>query len=439
AGRDSAEALATRITAIEEVIDRIAARLSEQRAASEDVIATLDTGFARVSDRLEAFHTQGLDRTQALATSISALSETADTMAASLRAGDTVAVSAIGNAEKLMTALDAATREIDETLPASLARLDARIADSRQAVGEASPELLALVTAAETTHRAVEAIAQVVSGQRATLDTLSSTLLETLDTSRTKADALGEMVEETIGRSHRFSEDAAPRLIDALFRVGETASATADRAREALATVIPEAALALEEASAEAMRRASSTVVEQKIALLADAGEAAVEAAQRLSERLSRQMLAITDSAAIIESRIEDARVERENSDQDTFARRVAQLIESLNSSSIDINKTLSTEVSDTAWAAYLKGDRGVFTRRAVRLLDAGEAREILRLYDDAPAFREQVNRYIHDFEAMLRAILAQRDGSPLGVTMLSSDMGKLYVALAQAIERLRS
>jgi hypothetical protein len=74
-----------------------------------------------------------------------------------------------------------------------------------------------------------------------------------------------------------------------------------------------------------------------------------------------------------------------------------------------------------------------------VRLLDAGEAREILRHYDEEPAFREQVNRYIHDFEAMLRAILAQRDGSPLGVTLLSSDMGKLYVALAQAIERLRA
>ena len=34
--------------------------------------------------------------------------------------------------------------------------------------------------------------------------------------------------------------------------------------------------------------------------------------------------------------------------------------------------------------------------------------------------------------------MLAQRDGAPLGVTLLSSDMGKLYVALAQAIERLR-
>ena len=53
--------------------------------------------------------------------------------------------------------------------------------------------------------------------------------------------------------------------------------------------------------------------------------------------------------------------------------------------------------------------------------------------------FRDQVNRYIHDFEAMLRHILATRDGSLLGVTLLSADMGKLYVALAQAIERLRT
>jgi len=49
------------------------------------------------------------------------------------------------------------------------------------------------------------------------------------------------------------------------------------------------------------------------------------------------------------------------------------------------------------------------------------------------------VNRYVHDFEAMLRRVLADRDGATLGVTLLSSDMGKLYVALAQAIERLRA
>ncbi len=48
------------------------------------------------------------------------------------------------------------------------------------------------------------------------------------------------------------------------------------------------------------------------------------------------------------------------------------------------------------------------------------------------------MNRYIHDFEALLRRVMNTREGTPIATTMLSSDAGKLYVALAQAIERLR-
>ena len=149
-------------------------------------------------------------------------------------------------------------------------------------------------------------------------------------------------------------------------------------------------------------------------------------------------MQAIAAGTARVETRLEEARAEREAHDQESFARRASLLIEALNSASIDITRTFAPEVADSAWAAYLKGDRGVFTRRAVRLLDGVEQRAIAQMYDDDASFRDQVNRYIHDFEAMLRTILTQRDGSPLGVTLLSSDMGKLYVALAQAIERLR-
>ena len=165
----------------------------------------------------------------------------------------------------------------------------------------------------------------------------------------------------------------------------------------------------------------------------------AVEAARSASERLTRQMLAIGESAASVEARIDAAQRDRETHDSETFSRRVALLIESLNSTAIDVTKILSNDVTDSAWAAYLKGDRGVFTRRAVRLLDNAEAREIVQHYEAEPEFREQVNRYIHDFEAMLRRVLADREGTALGVTILSSDMGKLYVALAQAIERLRN
>jgi hypothetical protein len=439
AAHDSAEGLAARIAEIETLIDRVAARLADQRAASDTIVEEIDQGLVRVSETFETLHDRGIQRTQSLAASISALGGSADAMTEALKTGDEMATHAIASTEHLLMALDSAAREIDETLPEALARLDDRLGVSRKIVGQAKPELLSLVTAAESTHDAIESIAHVIALQRDTVNELASTLLDTLSDGKIKADALGEMVDDTIGRTHRFAEDAAPRLVEALLRVRDTASAAADRARETLATVIPEAAHALEQQSAAAMERATRVAVERQLASIGEAGEAAADAAARVSERLTQQMLAIADSTASVESRLQDARAERENADQETLARRVSLLIESLNSASIDIAKTFSTDVSDSAWSAYLKGDRGVFTRRAVRLLDSAEAREIARLHEEDPAFREQVNRYIHDFEAMLRTILSQRDGSPLGVTILSSDMGKLYVALAQAIERLRA
>ncbi|WP_246848256.1 hypothetical protein [Sphingomonas beigongshangi] len=438
AARNSADALAERIGAVEDVIDRVVTRLERHRAASDDMIVVIDAEIDRVETRMDALHTQGVERSQMLAASISALGGSADAMTEALRTGEAMATRTIGTTESLLIALDAAAREIDETLPEALARLDARIASSKQVVVAAKPELLALVTAAESTHDAIEAIAGVIADQRRTLDTLSSTLLQTLTEGRSKADSLGTMVDETIERTHRFAEEAAPRLVEALLRVRDTASTAADRARETLASVIPEAAAALEEASTVAMRRAASDTVERQVRAIGEATDEAVAAASRATERLSAQVQEILDKTALVETRIEDARTEREEADRNSFARRASLLIESLNSAAIDVTKAFAPEVSDSAWAAYLKGDRGVFTRRAVRILEPADAREIARLYDDDATFRETVNRYIHDFEGMLRTILAQRDGSPLGVTLLSSDMGKLYVALAQAIERLR-
>ena len=50
-------------------------------------------------------------------------------------------------------------------------------------------------------------------------------------------------------------------------------------------------------------------------------------------------------------------------------------LIDSMHSAAIDVGKILSDEIDDKAWGAYLKGNRGVFTRRAVRLIGGSESR----------------------------------------------------------------
>ena len=438
AARESAESLAERIAIIELVIERIAARLDAQRGAGRTLFEELETGAVAFDARLSAIHARGADRTQQLAATVSALHGSADAMAVALDTGNATAERTIATTESLLTALDAATREMDETLPDALHRLDAHVAATRQVIAGARPDLLALVTAAESTHGAIEGVASVVAAQRDVVDQVAHDLVAALSRGREQADAMNATVEEVARRTGDLSEEAAPRLIEALLRVRETAATAADHAREALARVIPEAATALEEASAAAMRRAAGNSIHAQVAQVAAVSEVAVEAATRAAERLREQIATIENGVAEVDRRVDEARAEREEQERDNFARRASLLIESLNSASIDLTRTFAPDVSDSAWAAYLKGDRGVFTRRAVRLLDGGEQRDVARLYDEDATFRDQVNRYIHDFEAMLRTILAQRDSSPLGVTLLSSDMGKLYVALAQAIERLR-
>lgn len=437
AARESADALAERVARIEAVIERIAERLDSQRAAGDGLVGDLEGGIARVEGQLGRLHQQGVERSQTLAASISALGGSADAMTQALAAGDAMATKAIGTTEALLMALDAAAREIDETLPAAVDRLDSRVVAAKQVVAAAKPELLALVTAAESTHSAIEAIAQVISDQRGNVDMLTGNLLETLATGRAKADAMGQMVDEAADRANRFAEEAAPRLIEMLLRVRDTASQAAEHAREVLGRVIPEAADALGKSGADALRRAVNAGLDTQIHQIATTAEVAVKAASQAADRLDERLKEIETVSAAVETRIDRARTEREEQELESFARRASQLIEVLNSASIDITKRFSADVSDSAWAAYLKGDRGVFTRRAVRLLDEVDQAQIAEYYHGDDAFRDQVNRYIHDFEAMLRVILTQRDGSPLGVTLLSSDMGKLYVALAQAIERL--
>ena len=432
---DAVNALGERLAAIANEGDRANTTI----AAAEEAVERVTTGLIDTDARLGTLHEIGVERARQLAGSISALGGSADAMTEALRVGDATATDMIARAEQALTAIDAVAREVDETLPEALARLDGRIEDSRSVVAAAKPELLALVTAAQSTHEAIAAIAGVIHEQRDTLDQLSGNLADTLSTSKAKSDALSEMVEETIGRAQAFARDAAPQLVDALLRVRDTANTAADRAREALAVVIPEAAAALESSSTAALKRAAAASVERQVAALAEAADVAVEAAQRASDRLTRQLVTIADTTAAVEARIGEARAERAEAEEDTIARRSAALIETLNSNAIDISDALAAETSDSAWAAYLKGDRGVFTRRAVRLLDSGTTRDIATLYAADARFHDQVNRYIHDFEAMLRGVLASRDGSPVGVTLLSSDMGKLYVALAQSIERLRA
>ncbi|MEC3911334.1 hypothetical protein U5A82_12935 [Sphingobium sp. CR2-8] len=428
---DTISDVESRLHHVNDMIEGQRSLMSSLHDSLNDTITTTEGRFATLEDN-------ALARGERLTGALVRMTEETQRIDKALAAGGMTAEKLIGCAETLLVALDSSVRELDETYPAALEQFDARLEQSRTLLGSAAPEMERLEAISEALVGRTEEAEEMLRGQ-------GRRLTEWLESTQGGLEANRQLVEKlrtTLDAAHqdatRITEGAGPLLVTALLRVKDTADQAAERARQALGRAIPDAAQQLAEASDEAMQAVIGQKVTAQIEQVARVAEEAVKAAHQASERLTRQLLTIADTSANVEQRIVEAERASEDRDRDHFARRSALLIESLNSTAIDVAKILSNDVTNSAWSAYLKGDRGVFTRRAVKLLDAGESREIALHYDNDAEFRDHVNRYIHDFEGMLRIILSARDGNALGVAILSSDMGKLYVALAQAIERLR-
>ncbi|MBA2935782.1 hypothetical protein HZF05_17015 [Sphingomonas sp. CGMCC 1.13654] len=413
--------------------------LERQDGLGSQMIERLQRGLANVEARFTELDETGRARTEKLGQALGTLGGHVERVMASLNDGGTAATTFINRAETLRGAINACLAELGESLPAALSELEAQAGRSRELIASAGPEAEKLNAAAREASNALDAARTALEERRAAIDTLADAIDLRLTAAHEGTTSLGDAIRDVDAESAKLADSTSPQLVDALIRVRETATQAAERAREALGTIIPRSAEALGDAGREALEKAVEGQVESQIERVRTVSQTAIEATQAAAARLEEQLARIAETSASVDQQIAEGKESVESYDRDNFSRRVALLIDSLNSTSIDVTKLLSNETSDSSWASYLKGDRGVFTRRAVRLIDNGEAREIAKHYEEEPEFREQVNRYVHDFETLLRPILSTRDGSTLAVILLSSDMGKLYVALAQAIERLRA
>ena len=438
-GGDVMASLAGKIEAIGAEIDAVGRSIAKHDTTGSALLERLSAGVADVEQRLDRLDQQGGTRTEQLSNAVAALAEHADRLSASLSGAGDAADSFIARSEALLTALDASAREIDETLPAAFARLDSHAQASREKIEAMRPGVGDIEAGATAALDRLAQTERLLQQQREAIELLGQAAERHLQSGRRNAAELGSAIDEAQALMASVADGSAAQLIEVMLRVREAAAQAAERARETFDRIVPQAAASIGHAADKALENVVAERVEKQVAAVAEAAERAVAAANAAAAMLQQQVDRVAKGTEALEARVEAARDRAEEANRDSFARRASLLMEALNSTAIDVAKILSNEVTDSAWAAYLKGDRGVFTRRAVRLLEAGESRAIHQYYESDPEFREQVGRYIHDFEAMLRNVLATRDGQQIAVTLLSSDMGKLYVALAQAIERLRT
>src|SRR3546814_4523044 len=227
-----------------------------------------------------------------------------------------------------------------------------------------------------------------MAGQAASQQELADRINGALADAETALAMLREGADE-------FAEQGGARMIATLAEVRTTADSAADEARLTLEKLVSGARDAMQATATGAIDAAFKNEVIAQLTAIEEASARAVAAANGAADRLTRQLVTIMDTSASVEQRVSEAEQAIAASDRDSLAKQVGLLTEALHSTAIDAPKILSSEVSDTAWDAYLKGDRGVFARRAVKLVDNSEAKEILRLSPNAEAFNPPMNQSI--------------------------------------------
>ena len=447
-------------TLMEETVGAALGRVEELDSQfSEAMAARRAEAEARETAALAAFDARDAAFDGAIAERQAAAAEHAGTLAAQADA----AVSRLGEIDGRFAAIVAHGGEAEARVAATLGALDRHLAASRTALSGADAEIMALTDASVRLLELIQAsvehsrdhIPRALAAGEASLARVEERVLALLDSAsgaaahgdrlaRAVGDgsaAMHALVDELGAAQTRLNElggshvEHFERVREALVAIETQNAAVADAAQASASDVAGRIGAELAETMARALQAGGTDTAGRLEAAVVQATAASRNAAAQFRDQLAK----IDELAGNLERRVSRARERAEEQVDNEFARRAALITEALDSHAIDIAKALSSEVSDTAWAAYLRGDRGVFTRRAVSLIETGDARAIAAIHENDRDFRELVNRYIHDFEAILRQVLSTRDGKALGVTLLSSDMGKLYVALAQAIERLRN
>jgi ABC-type transporter Mla subunit MlaD len=393
------------------------------------------------SERLQALVAAQLDDLQTrLATLTGSSAETVDGLGAKLGAvhAQIAGLAApLAASQDAVQGLDDQSEQLQRTVAEVEERLSERLSGTRQS-------MVGLETEAQRLFDAVTGLGASVSEGSALIgDAASALASERGEIVRLSAQLEGHF-DAARGALNAIETNAAAAAAEVASGLGaevaRIAAATGDAAHEmrsALAKVVSDAMAALDEAAGSRAASAFGAPLLAEIASIEAVSARAAAASQSAADRLAGQMFKLVETVGIVESRVGEVETRFAVRERNSLAARSVRIIEQLNGATVDVARLLTVSVGDSEWDAYLKGDHSVFARAVVPHLDRETARRMARLFKHDPEFRAEATHFCQLFEGLVQRLLGDNDGEALAATMLSSDIGKIYVAIADAIERL--
>ena len=102
---------------------------------------------------------------------------------------------------------------------------------------------------------------------------------------------------------------------------------------------------------------------------------------------------------------------------------------------SVELAHLFSPKNEESLWKKYYAGDKAVFMRHLKEEIKATKAEKVRKLYRENVAFQSVVNHYMQAFEQMTYEAKETAPDNPLLGVLIGSDVGRLYMVLAEVIK----
>ncbi len=420
-GGETARQIETRLTGLLGTASALGNEIMTQSERANALIDEVNRGFTVLDAKLTNSATTGTTSLDAITTRMTEAREAVHRLAEPITATETLLSSVEARITSIGSTADGALTAVTGSAP----QIEA-MADRMNDLYERADDLARPLAAGSNS---IGEARDQLDRARDTLDRAAEALSEELNAAR---DTLAE-IETLTGNA---SLAASSQLLDVFARVRDVANQTAGTMRETLTNVVAEAEAALGEAGARGAETSFAAPIRAQMAEVENLQARAAATGQAAAERVTQRLVALTESVAAVEARIDETDTRYEIRTRNTLARRASLLINSMQSAAIDIAGLLAFQLEDTAWDSYLKGDKSIFVRRIVATLEGNGTRAIGRHFTHDAEFRTEATHYIEEFETLISHVLPDREGQSLATTLLASDIGRLYTALGQAIGR---
>ncbi|MBT4463081.1 MAG: hypothetical protein HOC60_00215, partial [Rhodospirillaceae bacterium] len=178
------------------------------------------------------------------------------------------------------------------------------------------------------------------------------------------------------------------------------------------------------------------SIVRESSKILGDASDKAEKQADAIGATLGKKTAVLQSTVKDAKGLVETLKEHTKEAGIDDFLKRATFISERLQSLAVDMSRLMETTISEDDWRRFNRGEKGVFVRKMLGFREKSRLQSIRQRFQENDEFREYVQRYMSEFKGFLDEARKRDKQGVLSTIFLSSDMGKLFMVLTQALGR---